>query len=252
MEATKISKFTNCAVTCVWKDGKNRTPPILFSLNPDFRRDRPSTTRRDALVEHLDECLARHGIHKDRVIYVGKEKGEKEVYTKECPELLHRFFEYYGVGDDTTILSDNGNSFFELGVSVLESIGFKKHDLYPANVHQYISMNDNPLHGSAKRPWRTSGLDYSDDVNSCIALLTYLDRDIINHSKYWFKRNLLELKEDGVEKLIASAGSKKSHLHKEWLRRYRISSGQDARGERKNILEEVRDGLDGLYWEKKK
>ena len=31
MEALNISKFTNCIVTCVWADGKNRTPPVLFT-----------------------------------------------------------------------------------------------------------------------------------------------------------------------------------------------------------------------------
>lgn len=248
MESSKISKFTNCIVTCVWVDGMNRTPPILYTKNPAFRRDRNPTKRRDALVEHLDGCLALHGIDKDRVIYVGKEAGEKEVYTHESPDLLRRFFEYYGVGKDVTVLSDNGNSFFEEGESVLEALGFKKHECYPANVHQYISVNDNPLHGTSKRSWRTEGIDHSDDVNSSVALLKYLDRDIINNSKYWFKRNLLGLKEAEVADLIASAGSKKSHLHKGWLRAYRISTRQDARGERKNMPDELNDNLDGLYW----
>jgi hypothetical protein len=61
----------------------------------------------------------------------------------------------------------------------------------------------------------------------------------------------LELKEEAVGDLIGNRGSKKSHLHKSWLRAYRIATGQDARGVRPNIPEEVRDGLDGLYWEEK-
>lgn len=39
---------------------------------------------------------------------------------------------------------------------------------------------------------------------------------------------------------------------KAWLRAYRISQGEDARGNRPNIPEELHDRLDGLYWEKKK
>jgi hypothetical protein len=121
---------------------------------------------------------------------------------------------------------------------------------YPANVHQWLSVNDNPLHGLSKGSWRTSGVDYSDDVDSCLMLLSLLDRDIINNSKFWLKRNILELKEEAVGALISSRGSKKSHLHKSWLRAYRISIGQDARGDMPNILEELQDRLDGLYWEK--
>ena len=249
MESSKISKYTNCIVTCVWADGKNRTPPILYTKNPAFRRDRKATKRRDGLVQHLDERLELHGIHENRVIYVGKETGEKEVYTHECPDLLKRFFGFYGVSNDSTVLSDNGNSFFEAGESVLKALGFKTHECYPANVHQYISVNDNPLHGTSKRSWRTAVIDHSDDVNSSIALLQYLDRDIINHSKHWFKRNLLGLKETEVADLISAAGSKKSHLHRDWLRAFRIATHQDARGERIYIPDELNDHLDGLYWD---
>ncbi len=252
MESAGISKYTNCIITCLWADGKNRTPPMLFTYNPAFRTDRNRTERRDALEAHLAECLKRHKINVDRVVYIGKEKGEKEVYAKECPDLLRRFFEHYGVEDDSTILSDNGNSFFEDGSSVLEDLGFKKHKCYPANVHQYISPNDNPLHGTAKQPWRTCGVDHSDDVDSCLTLLKFLDRDIIKNSQYWFNRNMLEMREEDVEKVVASAGSKKSHLHKAWLRRYRIFMGKDARGEIRNVPEEIKDTLDGEYWGLKK
>lgn len=52
--------------------------------------------------------------------------------------------------------------------------------------------------------------------------------------------------------LIGRRNFKKSHFHKEWLRAYRIFIYQDARGERFNIPEELRDRLNGLYWEEKK
>jgi transposase len=222
-EASKISKYTNCIITVVWADGKNRTPPMLFTLNQKFRRDRNKTPKRDQQVDHLFSCLSLYNIAFDRVVYVGENTGEKGQYTKECPHLIRLFFEHYKVPSDATVLSDNGNSFYEDGDSVLEQLGFQNHDTYPANVHQYISMNDNRLHGTAKHSWRNSGIDHSDDVKSCLALLYYLDRDIVNHSKYWFNRNLLELEESKVGDLISSAGSKKSHLHKDWLRAYRNS-----------------------------
>lgn len=250
MEALKTSRFTNCIVTCVWADGKNRTPPILFTYNQNFRLDRPSTARRDEQVEYLRGRLKHYGIDKLRVVYIGKDKGENETYAKESPDLLRLFFGLYKIPAEATVLSDNGNSFFENSESVLTALGFKNHLCYPANVHQWLSINDNPLHGTSKGAWRTSGVEYSDDVDSCLMLLSLLDRDIIKYSEYWFKRNILELKEEAVGELIGTRGSKKCHLHKSWLRAYRIAIGQDARGDRPNIPEELQDRLDGLYWEK--
>jgi transposase len=230
MESSKISKYTNCIITCIWADGKNRTPPMLFTLNPKFCRDRKPTQLRDEQRDHLIQCLSHYAIHMDRVVYVGKDKGETEQYTKESPKLLRLFFEHYDVPDDATILSDNGNAFYEDGVSVLEQVGFKNHDTYPANVHQYLSMNDNRLHGTGKQEWRNSGLDHSDDVKSCLALLSYLDQNIIKWGKYWFNRNVLELQESQVAELISSSGKKKCHLHKSWMRAYRNTLSQNDKG----------------------
>jgi transposase len=253
MEAKPISKFTNCIVTVIWADGINRTPPILFTYNQNFRWDRNPTVRRAAQVEHLRERLAHYGINKVRVIYIGKDKGEKETYVKESPALLRRFFGVYGVPPGGVALSDNGNSFSENGESVLKAIGFENHENYPADIHQYLSANDNRCHGTSKGSWRSPGVNHSDDVDSCLMLLSLLDRDITKYGKYWFNKNILELKEEGVRELIGTRGPKKSHLHKSWLRAYRISIGHDARGERPNIPEELQDGLDGFwYWEEEK
>jgi len=75
-----VSKYTNCIVTVVWADGVNRTPPMLFTYNPAFRRDRRRTARRDAQVAHLLECFARHRIEPSRVVYVGTAKHEGRTY----------------------------------------------------------------------------------------------------------------------------------------------------------------------------
>ena len=71
--------------------------------------------------------------------------------------------------------SDNGNSFQEKKQDLLVQLGFARHASYPAAVHQYLSPNDNKLHGTAKRKWKTSGVDFSDDVASSISLLHHID-----------------------------------------------------------------------------
>ena len=220
MVAESISPFTNCIVTCAWSDGKNRTPSKLFTFNPAYRTDRKMTKRRSEQIEHLNECLDKYGISEDRVIYIGKDKGEMKKYARECPDLIRLFFEGYTIPPESRVYSDNGNSFFDHGESVLEEVGFLKHRCYPAKVHQYLSINDNALHGTSKRTWRTCGVDFADDVKSCLALLSFLDRDIVKYSKHWWDRNLINLTEEGVDALIGKGPCKLSHLHKSWKRSY--------------------------------
>lgn len=225
MSSAAISQYTNCIVTVVWADGINRTPPMLFTYNPAFRQDRSSTARRAALVQHFDDCLNEKGIDVKRIVYVGEEKGESRSYVSESPALPRYFFGHYKVPKRAVILSDLGGSFVDQGKSVLLDLGFQKHACYPAAVHQYLSPNDNRLHGTAKKVWRESDIDYKDDVKSCIFLLHRLDNDIHTQSRMWFDRNMIELRESDVEGLIGSAGGKFSNLHKSWLREYRVWMG---------------------------
>lgn len=215
-----ISPYTNCIVTVVWADGINRTPPMLFTYNPEFRRDRNTTARRAALVQHFDDCLKEMDIDIKRIVYVGKEKEESRTYVTESPALLRIFFKHYKIPKQAVILSDLGRSFVDQGKSVLLDFGFQKHVYYPAAVHQYLSPNDNRLHGTAKKVWRESNRDYKDDVRSSIFLLHCLDNDIQTQSKMWFDRNMIQLKETEVEELIGAVGSKFSKIHKSCLRKY--------------------------------
>lgn len=220
MAADTSSNFTNCIVTCAWADGINRTPPILFTYNSAFRRDRNPTPRRASIVNHLLECMDKYGISAERIIYIGEDTKEMKKYARECPDLIRRFFGVYEVPPGCTIYSDEGNSFFDNGESVLVEVGFEKHCCYPSDVHQYLSVNDNKLHGTSKQSNRSSGVNYSDDVETCLSLLHFLDRDIINQSKKWWDRNMIELTEEGVMDLIGKGPWKQSHLHKSWKRSY--------------------------------
>lgn len=248
MTNTSIPIYTNCIVTCLWSDGINRTPSMLFTFNPAFRRDRNPTARRSAQIEHLDQCLNNYEIDNDRIVYIGKPSGEKSVYACECPGLLKKFFQNYDVPRFTTILSDNGNSFFENGTSVLEALGFKQHITYPSSVHQFLSPNDNKLHGTAKQAWRKAGLDYTDDVKSSLYLLHQLDEDSMAHGRQWFDQNMLELKEENVDKLIHSTPNSFSNLHRQWIKSYRLHTHQDLRGDVAVLPENLNNSLDGDYW----
>lgn len=223
----KISKFTNCIVTCVWSNGANKTPSIVFTYNSLFREDRNMTAKRKRDVTYLHELMDKYHISKERIIYIGSDKNETRKYVRECPDLLRRFFSVYGVPPECTIYSDEGNAFFEDSTSVLLKLGFANHRRYPNKVHQYASVNDNRLHGTSKQSWRNCGVDFSDDVASSLALLSFLDRDTVKHSKYWWDRNMILLKEEGVKELIGQGPCKLSHLHKSWKRRYKEFMNQN-------------------------
>ena len=85
----KLSRYTNCIVTCEWSDGVNRTPAMVFTKNPEFRTDRKITDRRFQLEQHLEACLAETAA---RVKYVGKLVGEKRTYVSESAKLVRLFF----------------------------------------------------------------------------------------------------------------------------------------------------------------
>lgn len=226
---TAISTYTNCIITCVWADGKNRTPAMLFTYDQRFRRDRSPTEKRKAEVAYLDDCLARYEIDAERIVYVGEEKGENRKFVAESADLVRRFFKMYGVVKDCIVLSDNGNAFKEDGVDIFDALGFKQHRCYPAAVHQYLSPNDNRLHGAAKKAWTESLTDFSDDVLACCYLLNLLDwcnKDV----RKWFDTNL-QLKAKGptlekIEALIKRERVSESEYFKECLYEYRVFTGQ--------------------------
>lgn len=183
------SNYTNCIVTCIWADGTNRTPPILFTYNQKFRTNRRTTQKRADQVAHFKTTCKKYKIKKSRIIYNGRDTKETRNYVTESSSILKQFFQHYSIPTDSTVLSDQGAAFLEGGNDVLLSLGFKYHITYPSVVHQYLSPNDNRFHGSAKQKWRAMGLDYKDDIESSIALLYCLD-ECTHNSHFWFDQNL--------------------------------------------------------------
>lgn len=221
-----IAQHTNCIVTCLWSDGQNRTPPVLFTYNGKFRFNRGSRAVWQGEQRHLEDCLQRFDIDRDRVIYVGAEKRETRLYVPESRDLMRQFFELYEVPENAIVFSDNGRA----TKGVLTDLGFAKHVFYPAPVHQYLSPNDNRLHGTAKKSWRASRVDFKDDVESSLLLLNHLDSDIEAQSAHWFNQNIIELTEKSAREIISGRGGKGGKVDAERRRAYRIFAGQDAGG----------------------
>ena len=221
--------FTNCIITAVWSDGVNRTPAVLFTYNSRFRLDRVGRKQWVEDKEWLLHCMEHYDIDVSRVVYMGKPQNESRVFMYENTELVHRFFQIYPIVPKAIALSDKGNALFPKGKSALEEVGFCKHVPYPAAVHQYLSPNDNRLHGTAKQSWRLSGVDFTDDVSASLFLLNLLDVDIQTHSKTWFSRNILNLTKESARNLITGRSEKKEEIDEQRRCAYRDFASLNAR-----------------------
>ena len=248
-----ITRYTNCIVNLVWADGVVRTPCVLFTFNPSFRKDRCSTGPRDLLTQHLDAALKTYGIGEERVIYCGAAKGETRTYCGESPTIVKRFFELYPLlSGDIEIFTDDGHCFLENGEDVFAQMGFKNHRVYEPAFHHFASPNDNNIHGVAKKKWRERFENFTDDVETSLALMKFID-DASKKSGTYFQRNLQiggsygwEVVKKDVEK-VCHAGIVDCSWRR--LQAYRLFEGMDGRGEHKDSVRELSSGLDGIYYQ---
>ena len=184
------SRFTNVILTACWANGINKTPALTFTFNQEFRLDRKSTQRRVAQETYLKNICRDLKVDKNRLIYVGKEKNETREFVPESADLIRRWVETYKIDvKKTIVLSDAGTGFLENKENVFQKMGFKAHYQYFPVVHEYLSPNDNKLHGQAKVSWRHLNLDYKDDVKSTISLLNELDKCIPDTIRKYFNNN---------------------------------------------------------------
>ena len=98
------SSYTSCIVTCWWVDGKDRTPPVLFTFNtqcqteqqwrhPTAGRVRTMTKRRREKVQFLKRTLAEFGLEDFQCQYVEHRNGK--CYCAESKDIVRRWYELY-------------------------------------------------------------------------------------------------------------------------------------------------------------
>ncbi len=198
----KISKFTNCLLTCIWSDGINHTPCVMYTYNQDFCLDAPITEQQRHKQKRLLELLDYYGIAKHRVKLLTDTGKKSAVYVRESSSLVIDFFNHYKVPKFTTILSDERNCYFKEKKSILENIGFQKHISYPSCIHQWISPNDNRVHATSKASWRRIVEDFDDDVNSSLFLMHCIDMDTTTNSKKYWEDNMISPTTEKVQREI--------------------------------------------------
>ena len=249
----RLPIYTNCIVTCVWADGVNRTPAVLFTYNPLFRRDRKSTPRRADAEKHLMGVLAEFHVDERRVIYAGAVKGETRKYCAESHDLIKRFLDIYpDLPKNIQIFSDVGNCFFENGEDVFLQRGFENHAIYEPIFHHFISPNDNNLHGTAKQLWRKMFKNFSDDVRCSVALLACLDKANVHVAGYFaesFQYGSHYGYQVDKEKIKRVCHAELVNADEKLLAGYRIWAGIDGRGFTGDTTSQLYSALDGDYWQ---
>lgn len=148
------SQFTNCIITAVLSDGM-QLPSIMFTYNPKFKPVAGNRKRQKANLTTLQEELLAAGVTADRVVYMESPKGKQKYFMRETNALFLKFLNFHketlqGLGT-VIYFSDGGNAFKDGKESIIEKNNFGKHYMYPSCVHQFLSPNDNALHGVCVR-----------------------------------------------------------------------------------------------------
>jgi hypothetical protein len=73
-------------------------------------------------------------------------------------------------------------------------------------------------------------VDFKNDVESSLLLLSSLDADLAAHGVTWFKRNLLDLTAESALELVRGRSGKRAQVDYDRLYAYHIFAGLDVTG----------------------
>jgi hypothetical protein len=192
-------RITNSIVTNIWADGIDHTPCLLYTSDSRMAPTQCNTTRGKGLRATFVALLEEFGIDEHRINYLKSTKG----YRHESYEIYEHFLRSYDLPSTSLILHDGGGAFKKSGTSVFEAEGLPNHVKYPSKVHQYLSPNDNNLHG-CKATWLPDYYKFADDVSASLRLMQLIDQDTVENSKYYFERNLLLVRRSDLGAIIGT------------------------------------------------
>ena len=98
-------------------------------------------------------------------------------------------------------MHDGGNAYKRGKTSILETLGFKDHVSYPSDVHQWLSPNDNKLHG-CKAIWHEEYYKFESGVSASIRLMSLIDLETEKNAKTYFRNNLFNVKKSDLDEVI--------------------------------------------------
>ena len=159
---------------------------------------RMPTKRRPALSDELSNILKKYSEKDERIVYDGKLAKESRTFVCEYDGMVCDFLSYHKgtlKAQEVTYLTDNVSAFRNANGSVIEQLRFGKHVFYPACVHQYMSPNDNKLHGEAKAKCCSMFTSFDNDFECSVALMNCLDSISKDKIREWWVNNCFSLTE---------------------------------------------------------
>lgn len=197
---SKVTINTDAIVTIISAAGGNPCPCVLFTSNVRLSLDQKNTPRGKAITANLWSKFKEYDILPSRVIF---EKGKP--YTPESPEryiqVTKKYLNSGQIPEGALICHDGGNAFKPAGVSIFDELGLE-HLVYPSAVHQYLSPNDNKIHG-CKSKWYTEYEDL-DDVCRSLRLMQLIDQESERNAKTYFKANIFNLKKSDLPGIVVN------------------------------------------------
>ncbi len=246
--ARRLSRFTNCIVTCVSSHGE-QIPCMIFSYNPAFAEKAARTKTERETRRRVREVAGKMGINLSRVVYLGVEAREKRTYVAESPEIIESFLRF-NVVPEGVIFSDGGKSFKRKKVDVIANLGHQ-HVTYPAAVHQYLSPNDNRLHGEAKNKWRAAQPNFDDDVYSSLLLMQCIDNVPTENIEGWFTKNFMfgagKVTDEKVRAIISGPAYARFAFHRACCQKYQMKF-EDSLVQLATPMHKISSSLDGTFW----
>lgn len=189
----KPYQYTDAIVTMICADGVNHTPSMLFTHNPKLNPEGPE----GPYLRKLEKVCKRYGIKKNRIIYIHSSRK----YCPENVEMYEHFLTSNRIPKDSVIFHDNGGGFKRGSESIFDILGFKNHQTFPSDVHQWLSPNDNNLHG-VKTTWKKHYQDFGDSIKSPLSLMYLIDKHGEEHSQQFFDRNILKVQKKDIPNLM--------------------------------------------------
>lgn len=190
--------YSDAIITMISPVDGNPTPCMLFTYNSRMAPQATSNgaqakARREEFVALLEEM----GIDEDRIVY---DKSLKR-FRGEDPDMYELFLKRYDLPKIDVILHDGGGAFKRKKTSIFDSLGFTKHVTYPTEVHQWLSPNDNNLHG-CKEVWKSEFPDFDDNPRAPLRLMQLIDQDASVNARYYFERNILRVTKAKVARVM--------------------------------------------------
>lgn len=199
----KVNSYTDGIITMISADGLNHTPSVLYTHNVKANPVQANTERGNLILLEFKTKCEKYGIHPSRVNYI---PGNKKYYVGEKPEMYEHFIKMYEAKGvlprGALILHDGGNAFKRGNESIFPALGFTNHETYASAVHQFLSPNDNKLHG-VKATWSKEYYKFEagDTISASLRLMQLLD-EATHHSRQYFRDNLTGVKESDLNRII--------------------------------------------------